>query len=343
MRVYFCHASDEKPLVRELIALMKGRSAIFRPWIDERELRVGDHLKKSLQSAIKSSDFVVALLSRGAIHSKWVKYELQTAREDGIAILAIVVGLDPEELPGYIRKHRYLVLHDRSEREIQRLVSELCENIADWMTNNDTMISFLKAQEQSCELHASATQEGEEAATVNLALADFFPKLIQAVYRKEYAGIESEHYPPSWLVKCCNFAILHSRISRGISPETLQFIDRFLTLLGQCFLVGYYAIALRRPIAGITVDESVDYDEGTLWAAFDKVKKEMSSELDGHVWNLGLTWVESMYVWLTSRKAIPKREDTERLFTSAMFSGLTIARAVEQLALTGDETPRSSD
>lgn len=337
MKLFFCHSSKDKPLVREIIGHLRNRSSQLNPWIDEREIRVADELRVTIRSAIESSGFVVALISASSVDSEWVKFELHTAYGRGVTVLPIIVDLEPSRLPLHIRDIRYLRLYTRSEREVAGVSQELCEAIGRWLVDNDRFISVIKEYSQF--LQAEAINEGEDAATISLALIEFLPKFVRAVYLKEYAGIESEHMPPAWLVICCNFVVTHLRISdlstdRRSSPESLLFIEKNGTLLGQCFFLGYLAMALRRPMAGVSVREDDSYDVEELWRYFDEVKSEpLNSRLDERVWNLGLLYVNVIYRVLISKEDFPNADEIEILLNKAMSSGFILARAVERVVL----------
>lgn len=337
MVVFFCHSSQDKPLIREIIQLFRSHSALFKPWLDEREIRVADDLRTTLRSAIESSGFVVALLSPNTTDSYWVNFELGVAYDSGVKILPIILDLDPEQLPEHIRERRYLTLHDRSEEDLRRVVQELCRDIAKWMSSNDELTALLERHADI--FQAEAIKEGQEAATVCIALLDLLPKLIRAVYFKEYADTEHPHLPPTWLIECCSFTITYFSTSdlskdKETTPEMLTFIDKYRALLGQCFFMGYYAMRLRQPLLGRMVDENNDYEVAQLWAGFNEiVQRKMDNPLDVKIWNLGLRLSHVIYVAMVNKNIIPESDYAEELLTKAMFWGFTLARAVEWVSI----------
>ena len=339
MRLFFCHSSRDKSFVRELIGTLPS---IVQPWIDENEIRLAQHLRDVLRSAIESSSFVVAIFSRDSIDSGWVKYELQTAIKNEVKILPIVIDPISDHLPEFIRERRYLYLPDHSQNQVKMVSDELCEEIAIWMIENDPMTLLLK--EQSYLLQAAAIEEGRVAASVSLALAEFIPKMIRAVYLKEYARIEDQQMPPLWLIQCANLVIHDlqtSPIDRkgGADPVALAFIRLFKRLVDQCFFIGYYAMSFRRPIVSINVDDSQEYDVKKISLVFDELITEARSgntDLSGsdvEIWNLGLRWIAIMYNALGRKNVVPDSKNIEPVLLKAMFSGVTMARAVERTAL----------
>ena len=339
MRLFFCHSSRDKSFVRELIGTLPS---IVQPWIDENEIRLAQHLRDVLRSAIESSSFVVAILSRDSIDSEWVTYELETALKNEASILPIVIDPISDHLPEFIRERRYLYLPDHSQSQVKMVSEELCEEIALWMIENDPMAGSLK--EQSYLLQAAAIEEGRVAATVSLALAEFIPKMIRAVYLKEYARIEDQQLPPPWLIECADlvtYDLQTSPIARkgGADPVALAFIDRSKRLVDQCFFIGYYAMSLRRPIVSINVDDGQEYDVEKISLVFDELITEAHSgntDLSGsdvEIWNLGPRWIAILSNALGRKNVVPDSKKMESVLLKAMFFGVTMARAVERIAL----------
>jgi len=76
--VFLSHSSSDKPWVRELAKKIDAESFQGRPlrsWFDERELGVGDRLRSELEAALEQSRYLVIVLSRAAVASKWVRFE----------------------------------------------------------------------------------------------------------------------------------------------------------------------------------------------------------------------------------------------------------------------------
>ena len=77
MKIFLSHSSKDKSFVREFRDLLQ-----MDTWLDEEKLLIGEHLKSSIQEAIKRDvDFVIIFFSTYSIESTWVKQELQWALE----------------------------------------------------------------------------------------------------------------------------------------------------------------------------------------------------------------------------------------------------------------------
>src|SRR5579864_8126739 len=97
MRVFFSHSSKHKPLVREVIHYLPDH---VRPWIDEKELLIGEPIGRSIRDAIEvGTDFVVLFVDLSSATSAWVKKELEWALEYEHRLgrpFVVPVVLDPQ-------------------------------------------------------------------------------------------------------------------------------------------------------------------------------------------------------------------------------------------------------
>jgi hypothetical protein len=90
LHVFLCHATADKPQVRELYLRMKEDG--FSPWLDEEELLPGEEWQAKIPAAVKASDVVVVCLS-----SRSVTKEGYVQRE-----IKIAVDIAEEKVPGAI-------------------------------------------------------------------------------------------------------------------------------------------------------------------------------------------------------------------------------------------------
>ena len=52
LRVFLCHASEDKPIVRELYQRLKFEDGID-PWLDERKLLPGQDFRVKIEDAVE--------------------------------------------------------------------------------------------------------------------------------------------------------------------------------------------------------------------------------------------------------------------------------------------------
>jgi hypothetical protein len=137
LRVFLCHASGDKPAVRELYRRLK--SDHLDPWLDEENLLPGQNWQVEITKAVQTADVVVVCLSSGSVNKagyvqKEIKYALDRADEladDSLYVMPL--RLEDCEVParlkrwhwvdlfapnGYIRLVSGLRLHKRLHGEV---------------------------------------------------------------------------------------------------------------------------------------------------------------------------------------------------------------------------------
>jgi len=108
LKVFLCHASGDKPAVRELYRRL--RDAGFDPWLDEEKLLAGQDWQLEISQAIRSSDAVVICLSRRAVmKAGYVQKEIRhaldvTDEQPEGAIFLIPLRLEACEVPQRLRR-----------------------------------------------------------------------------------------------------------------------------------------------------------------------------------------------------------------------------------------------
>lgn len=84
LKVFLCHASADKPKVRELYRYLKRRG--LQPWLDAEDLLPGQNWKVEIPKAIETSDAIIICLSKGSVDKegyvqKEIKFALDRALE----------------------------------------------------------------------------------------------------------------------------------------------------------------------------------------------------------------------------------------------------------------------
>jgi DNA segregation ATPase FtsK/SpoIIIE, S-DNA-T family len=78
LRVFLCHASADKPTVRELYQRL--RSDGYAPWLDEEDLVAGQDRHTEIPKAVRASDAMIVCLSRNSIDNEGhVQKEIEVA------------------------------------------------------------------------------------------------------------------------------------------------------------------------------------------------------------------------------------------------------------------------
>ena len=90
--VFISHATADKITVARPLAEELGRRG-YRVWLDETELKIGDHLLRSIEQALSTCQFGVVILSPSFFGRQWPRYELDGLMQRELA------GPDPVVLP----------------------------------------------------------------------------------------------------------------------------------------------------------------------------------------------------------------------------------------------------
>lgn len=107
-RVFLCHSSKDKTFVRRLANDLERYG--INIWIDDREIRVGDSLRETIEKGLASSDYVLVVLSNEALNRPWVKEELNAAfaiekERDRKVILPVLI--EQCEVPIFLKDKKY--------------------------------------------------------------------------------------------------------------------------------------------------------------------------------------------------------------------------------------------
>lgn len=132
LRVFLCHASQDKRVVRELYSRLSAKTWI-EPWLDEENLLPGQNWELEIESAVESSDVVIVCCSSNSVSKEGyvqreLKYVLDFALEKpDDSIFIIPLRLDNCEIPRRLRRWQYADFFPDSsiDRSIQRLLASL--------------------------------------------------------------------------------------------------------------------------------------------------------------------------------------------------------------------------
>jgi formylglycine-generating enzyme required for sulfatase activity len=132
LKVFLCHSSSDKPLVRELYQQLKTEIWID-PWLDEEKLLPGQDWDMEIVKAVESADAVVVCISNksvtkeGYIHRE-LRYALDIALEKPEGTIFIIpVRLDNSTVPLKLRELHWVDFFPEAQKPIayQRLLKSL--------------------------------------------------------------------------------------------------------------------------------------------------------------------------------------------------------------------------
>lgn len=127
IKVFLCHASEDKPAVRQLYEKLVKKG--FYVWIDEKNLLPGQSWKQEISKAVRNSDIVVICLSKKSVDKtgfvqKEIKYALDIADEKPESqIFLIPVRLEECNVPERLSEKHWVDLF--AENGFNRLVNAI--------------------------------------------------------------------------------------------------------------------------------------------------------------------------------------------------------------------------
>ena len=114
LRVFLCHASQDKPAVRKLHRYLKQHG--IEPWLDEIDLLPGENWEVEIPRALNASDVILVCLSKNSINKegyvqKEISFALDKALEkpDG-TIFIIPAKLEDCEVPNRLNRYQWVGL-----------------------------------------------------------------------------------------------------------------------------------------------------------------------------------------------------------------------------------------
>lgn len=127
LKVFLCHASQDKPAVRELYQRLK--SAGMDPWLDAEKLLPGENWELEIKKAVRSADAVVVCISRKSANKegflqKEIRFALDIADEKPEGTIFIIpLKLEECDAPDRLRQWQWLNYFE--PKAIDRLMAAL--------------------------------------------------------------------------------------------------------------------------------------------------------------------------------------------------------------------------
>lgn len=120
--MFFCHASEDKPVVEQVFDRVAAEYPDVKGWLDRFELVGGDDLIEKIASGIDDADKFLVFVSERSIGKPWVKAELRKA------LMAEIEGIKPDfivpvklgqvmRFPPFIESKYYIDLETKTEDE----------------------------------------------------------------------------------------------------------------------------------------------------------------------------------------------------------------------------------
>ena len=132
LRVFLCHASQDKPAVRELYQRL-GAEGWIDPWLDEEKLLPGQDWDLEIEKAVEAADVVIVCVSNRSVTKEgYVQKEIRKVLDIALekpeeTIFIIPLRFEDCELPRRLRTWHYVDYFPAGQRSraYQRLLQSL--------------------------------------------------------------------------------------------------------------------------------------------------------------------------------------------------------------------------
>ena len=132
LRVFLCHASQDKPIVRGLYQRL-GAEGWIDPWLDEEKLLPGQDWDLEIEKAVEAADAVIVCVSNRSVTKEgYVQKEIRKVLDIALekpeeTIFIIPLRFDECELPRRLRTWQYVDYFPAAQqnRAYQRLLQSL--------------------------------------------------------------------------------------------------------------------------------------------------------------------------------------------------------------------------
>jgi formylglycine-generating enzyme required for sulfatase activity len=140
LQVFLCHASLDKPQVRELYKYLRRRG--IAPWLDAENLLPGQDWQVEIPQALLASDAIIVCLSKNSVNKegyvqKEITFALDKAQEKlAGAIFIIPAKLEECDVPARLNRYQWVDLHQpggyqRLMRGLKRRAEQLQRTYVD--------------------------------------------------------------------------------------------------------------------------------------------------------------------------------------------------------------------
>lgn len=122
-KIFISYSYNDKSFVNWLVERLARED--ISVWYDTNEINVGDSLTKKIEEGIKSSSFIIIVLSKSSVKSKWVNYEFNTAlvysaQRQGVKILPVL--MEDTVIPSNLSSLRYADFTKNKDLALQELI-----------------------------------------------------------------------------------------------------------------------------------------------------------------------------------------------------------------------------
>jgi len=127
-KTFISYSSKDRPVARRIANDLQSRG--IHVWMDEFEILPGDSIVEKIADGIRTSEYLIVLISKNSVGSSWVRKEFELAFErnrDASERRLIPVRVDDTPVPPYLAGVQYVDLRPDYSAAIDRLANTLIE------------------------------------------------------------------------------------------------------------------------------------------------------------------------------------------------------------------------
>lgn len=108
--VFISHSSKESWIAKQISKEIESLGA--ETWLDVKDLRGGDEIRRSIKRGLRASHEAVVLLSANSLTSQWIIYEVGVADSQGKRVTPILNNLAPDDMFAPLHDIKAIDLND---------------------------------------------------------------------------------------------------------------------------------------------------------------------------------------------------------------------------------------
>jgi len=125
-KIFISYASEDLEYAEQIRRALMNERFILN--IDEKNIQVGENIKKVLSNEIKSSSIFIVLISQHSINSEFVKNEIKYAIENGKKILPVLIEKNIN-IPQELKDIKFADFTENKKEAINKLIRALKHNL----------------------------------------------------------------------------------------------------------------------------------------------------------------------------------------------------------------------
>jgi hypothetical protein len=125
--LFISYARQDTDSARSLVKALREKNIVG--WLDNADIASGEAVSSAVRDALKRSSVVIVLLSKNALQSQWVQFEIGAAEALEKKIIPIILSSDvsQDELPDILRHRSWIDGRDRPLEDVARDVKRAVE------------------------------------------------------------------------------------------------------------------------------------------------------------------------------------------------------------------------